>query len=214
MRYYVVSDIHGFCAELKQTLRKAGYFVDSKPHKLVLLGDLLDRGEEALEMEEFILTLMKRDELILIRGDHEDLFEEFVTGHWQRDFLTFVASGTYDSTLQLTDYTNYRVLRDVKRFFAEARESDFYRRILPAMRDYYETRNHVFVHGSLPGRTMEDGGTDWRNAPKSAWAKARRTNGADTAQTVCEGKTIIRDRKCGAVNVLVLEDEEFDMAQT
>ena len=125
MRYYVVSDIHGFCVELKQALRKAGYFVDSGPHKLVLLGDLLDRGEEALEMEEFILTLMKRDELILIRGDHEDLFEEFVTGHWQRDFLTFVASGTYDSTLQLTDYTNYRVLRDVKRFLRRPGRATF-----------------------------------------------------------------------------------------
>ena len=85
MRYYVVSDIHGFCAELKQTLRKAGYFEDSEPHKLVLLGDPLDRGEEALEMEEFILTLMKRDELILIPAITRICSRNSISTSWRRN---------------------------------------------------------------------------------------------------------------------------------
>ena len=43
-----------------------------------MVGDLMDRGKEALQMQDFILDLLIRDEIILIRGNHEDLFEEFL----------------------------------------------------------------------------------------------------------------------------------------
>jgi metallophosphoesterase superfamily enzyme len=41
---------------------------------IVICGDLFDRGKEAEELQKYILDLMDRDEGILIRGNHEDLF--------------------------------------------------------------------------------------------------------------------------------------------
>ena len=76
MKYYVTSDIHGFYTPLRDVLTRAGYFEDVEPHKLVIAGDLFDRGGEALELQDFILSLMERDEVILVRGNHEDLFAD------------------------------------------------------------------------------------------------------------------------------------------
>ena len=59
MRYYVVADIHGFYNELVEALNEAGYFNDVTPHKLVVCGDLFDRGKQAKELQSFILDLMK-----------------------------------------------------------------------------------------------------------------------------------------------------------
>ena len=78
MKYYVVSDVHGYFSLMKQALQEKGFFDDKEPHKLILCGDMLDRGEEALEMQEFMLDLLHKDELIFVRGNHEDLMIEML----------------------------------------------------------------------------------------------------------------------------------------
>lgn len=79
MRYYVVSDVHGFYTPLIQALTDAGFFDDTEPHKLIVLGDLMDCGRDAVKIQDFILEQMEKDAVILIRGNHEDLFESLVT---------------------------------------------------------------------------------------------------------------------------------------
>ena len=46
MKYYVTADVHGYFTELKTALAEQGFFEDTEPHKLVILGDLYDRGTE------------------------------------------------------------------------------------------------------------------------------------------------------------------------
>ena len=60
MKYYVTADPHGYHTILKQALTESGFFSDAEPHKLIILGDLFDRGAEACELQEFVLDLMKR----------------------------------------------------------------------------------------------------------------------------------------------------------
>ena len=45
MKYYVTADIHGFYPEFHKALDEAGYFTDPEPHKLIILGDIFDRGQ-------------------------------------------------------------------------------------------------------------------------------------------------------------------------
>ena len=104
MRYYVTTDIHGFYTPLIAALTKAGFFADSAPHKLVILGDLFDRGKEALELQTFLSELLDQDKVILIRGNHEDLFEELVTIDTGLPYRHHVDNGTYDTALQLTGF--------------------------------------------------------------------------------------------------------------
>ena len=90
MKYYVTSDVHGFYTPLREALTNAGYFDDDVPHKLLIAGDLFDRGGEATALQDFILDLMDRDAVILIRGNHEDLYEELVPWkkRWRRSTCT------------------------------------------------------------------------------------------------------------------------------
>ncbi len=193
MRYYVAADVHGFYTILRQALTDAGYFRDERPHRLVLLGDLLDRGEEAREMQSFVLRLMEEDAVILVRGNHEDLFQALVTEDRGLPCRHHVHNGTFDTAMQLTGFTSGMAAQNFA-FALAARATPFYREIIPATVDYYETARYVFVHGWIPC-AYEDGAygyrADWRRASPEEWARARWFNGMDAAQTCAEEKTIL-----------------------
>lgn len=73
MKYYVVSDVHGYYSHLKKALEEAGFFEEKEPCILIVCGDLLDRGWEAKELIEFMIQLLKEGKLIYILGNHEEL---------------------------------------------------------------------------------------------------------------------------------------------
>ena len=194
MKYYVLSDIHGFYTLFQKTLRESGYFDDREEKRLLLLGDLFDRGEEALAMQECILELMEQREVILVRGNHEDLFRELVTSDHGRPLRHHVQNGTYDTLEQLTGLTGYSW--NANRQLASAgRETPLYTRIIPAMLDYYETKNYIFTHGWIPCQSWYGGlayDPDWREADSAAWREARWTNPMEAARTAKpEGKTVV-----------------------
>ena len=74
MKYYVVSDIHGYYTYLEQALKNAGFFDEKEPCKLIVCGDLLDRGPEAKALVDFMIRLLEEDKLVYILGNHEDYF--------------------------------------------------------------------------------------------------------------------------------------------
>ena len=194
MKYYVTADIHGFCSLFTNALTDAGYFKDKEPHKLIILGDLFDRGEEAVRLQDCILDFIEKDEVILIKGNHEDLFEEFVTVDEGLPYRHHLHNGTFDTALQLTGYDIPKASRRNLEFAEAAKNTPYYRQIIPSMRDYYETENHVFVHGWIPCINDSSGYSaisDWRNSSKSEWRNARWCNGMDACKTMTEEKTVV-----------------------
>lgn len=129
MRYYVVSDIHGYYTQMKSALEKAGFFSDTTPHKLIMLGDLFDRGHEAKQLQQFILEQMEQDKIILIRGNHEDLFVELVTTDAGMPYSYHKSNGTYDTALQLTGFDP--VMASIRHYdFADAaKDTPFTKRL-------------------------------------------------------------------------------------
>ncbi len=208
MKYYIVSDVHGFYSELIAVLTEKGFFEDKEPHKLVICGDILDRGEEALKMQKFILDLIDKDEVILIRGNHEDLAVELLenapdyfknavralTSHHARN-------GTIDTFIQLTGLPLSFRVRNTKNFVEKAKETPYVQTIIPAMIDYFETKNYIFVHGWIPCREANSSNIgkcyfykpNWRKASKEEWEKARWYNGmmCHNQGVLEEGKTIV-----------------------
>lgn len=73
IKYFVVSDVHSFYSILKNTLNKKG-FNKERGDVLVVNGDLFDRGEESVELFEFVKSL--GDNFIYVRGNHEDLLSD------------------------------------------------------------------------------------------------------------------------------------------
>ena len=190
-----ISDVHGYYTQMKSALEKAGFFSDTTPHKLILLGDLFDRGHEAKQLQQFILEQMEQDKIILIRGNHEDLFVELVTTDAGMPYSYHKSNGTYDTALQLTGFDP--VMASIRHYdFADAaKDTPFYKEIIPAMLDYFETEHYVFTHGWIPSVPNRDKSysyiSSWREAGREQWNQARWFNGMDAAQTADENKTIV-----------------------
>ena len=94
MKYCVTANPHSYYAIIKHTLTESGFFSDTEPHKLIILGDLFERGAEACELQEFVLDLMEKDQIIMIKGNHEDLFVELVTEDHGIAYRHHVTNGT------------------------------------------------------------------------------------------------------------------------
>jgi serine/threonine protein phosphatase 1 len=77
MREFVMGDIHGACKAMRQCLQRAAF--DYKNDRLIQLGDIVDRQAGVFECVE---ELLKIKHLIVVRGNHDDWFDEFCqTGH-------------------------------------------------------------------------------------------------------------------------------------
>jgi serine/threonine protein phosphatase 1 len=189
MKFYVLSDVHGFYTETVEALEEKGYFTDEEPHKLIICGDILDRGEEAVKMQEFILEERKKGNLILIKGNHEDLMEEFVDNLeiWMTPNLLYThhwSNGTVETVLQLTGMSLNEIYTVPKAGRLRMQNSPLFKKIIPSMLNYYETKNYIFVHGWIPctayGLRYPEQflyQPDWRNARKEEWEAARWYNG-------------------------------------
>ena len=195
MRYYVTADVHGFYTKLHEALESAGYFDDPEPHRLIILGDIFDRGGEAVRMQEFILQLLADDAVTLVRGNHEDLFEELVTKDEGLPVRHHESNGTYGTALQLTGFDTTSAKNSNMDFAAQARKTPYYRQIIPATVDWYETEHYIFVHGWIPCDHGADGGYTydpaWRQAGPEEWRRARWYHGPDAVRTCREDKTIL-----------------------
>ena len=193
MRYYVTADVHGFYTQLHRALEAAGYYADPEPHRLIILGDLFDRGREARELQSFVLELMEEDGLILVRGNHEDLFEELLLADKGRPLPHHLSNGTYDTALQLTGVDRETAEEHPLLLVDAGRQTPYYRQIIPASVDWYETESAVFVHGWIPCERAPRGyryDPEWRSADHWAWKNARWINGMDAAQSCMEPKTV------------------------
>ena len=206
MRYYVVADIHGFYSELIIALTEKGFFKDENPHKLIVCGDLFDRGQEAFKLQEFIIDLMKKDEVILIRGNHEDLILKLVNDYhrWMVEPVVYTAhwsNGTVGTVMQLTGMDLQEITINAKAMKMRMENTPFFKKILPAMVNYFETEHYIFVHGWISCNASGYGGvasnfsynSEWRNADYIDWDFARWYNGIEAAnQGVIEpNKTIV-----------------------
>ncbi len=226
MRYYVVADIHGFYTPLITALKEKGFFEDSNPHKLVVCGDLFDRGDEAEEVQRFIVDLIKRDLVILIRGNHEDLMEELVENleEWMNEDIIYSHhwhNRTPQTIFQLTHTDLDEAVIQPKKLRLKMQNTPFFKTILPTMKDYYETEKYIFVHGWIPADGV--GGNrpqyfypigHWRESGQARWREARWFNGmlAASCGVTEPGKTIVCGHWHASYGHAILEGKgtEFD----
>ena len=190
--YFVVSDVHGYYDILKKSLKKAGFNLKNKEHKLIVCGDLFDRGLESIELLNFIQKLLKQDRFIYIRGNHEDLFLECYDEMKSMDGLFVNPIHYHNGTV-----STYNQLL--------GRHDEYINLINNVAKDYFEFDNYIFVHGWIPVIVNDDlpvhyardrrfsFNIDWRNASKEDWDAARWINGMEAAKKgiIEPGKTIV-----------------------
>lgn len=76
-KYFAISDVHSFYKPMKKALDMAGYDKDDPSHVLIILGDVFDRGPDTMDVYRFLRSIPE-DRLILVRGNHEDCYEELL----------------------------------------------------------------------------------------------------------------------------------------
>lgn len=226
MKYYVVSDVHGFYSYMRAALKSAGFFEDTVPHKLIVCGDMFDRGWQARMMQKFMLELLHKDELIFVRGNHEDLLLELINcfddyfDDIRGGYSHHIHNGTWSTALQLAGLSEEMALCDPEKFIQRVKASATFTELIPASRNYFETENHIFVHGWIPcitenlpahyrrGRTYQFN-PDWRNGTDKDWSLARWFNGMELAhfQKIIEpGKKIVCGHWHASYGHSVIED--------
>ena len=74
---FVIGDIHGGLKALVQVLERANI---SKNDTLIFLGDFVDGWSESPAVLDFLITLEKTHNCIFIKGNHDDLLLQWLTG--------------------------------------------------------------------------------------------------------------------------------------
>lgn len=163
MKFYVVADVHGFYDLMIKALTEKGYFEDTEPHKLVICGDLFDRGSQSKELEKFVVDLLEKDEVILIRGNHEDLMLDLVNRLGEYvvrgiEHTHHYRNRTVRTLMDLTRCSLGKIKQQPDVVAEKMRATPFLKKIIPAMLDFYETKSYIFVHGWIPCHASGYGG--------------------------------------------------------
>ena len=135
-RILAIGDIHGCLDKLISLMD----IIDIDPEKdtLVFIGDYIDRGAQSKGVVDYLLELVERQErVILLKGNHEQMFELYLSG---KDRLTFLANGG-DATLRSYGMDLHS---------AEAnRIPNAHIRFFDKLRLCHETDQYIFVHAGL-----------------------------------------------------------------
>jgi len=147
MSIYVIGDIHGCLGHLERLLEEVN--PDLSRDRLVFVGDYIDRGLCSRGVVEYLVRLKARhpgDRIICLKGNHEAMFLDFLTG---KDRELFLFNGGR-STLREYWGENWQNLKELR---LPPEHEIFFRELLP----FYETPEYFFVHaGVKPGVPLHE----------------------------------------------------------
>ena len=210
--YFVVSDTHSFFDATLKALKEKGFEQNNPQHKIILCGDLFDRGPQTKELFNFVKSL--EDRFIYIRGNHEDLLEDCVADivSGRRIGSHHFGNGTVKTTAAFCnmfewDITDPRRSEEIKQHVFTSMQPvlEF---ISAKAVNYAELGNFIFVHGWVPtinqnlsvfdDKPLKLAPREWWDdqedySSRDVWKEARWTNGMKAWHDGCKipGKTIV-----------------------
>ena len=145
-KYFIVSDIHGNYDELLSSLEEKKFDPKNPKHILISLGDAIDRGPKNKEVITFLNNLSHK---ILIRGNHEDLFQDLIN----RNGIPLpndISNKTIETFLELhnLEIKDLDLIIEGKMTLPKINEE--WIKYNKSCIDYYETNQYIFVHGWIP----------------------------------------------------------------
>ena len=152
-KYFLFSDVHAMYDKLMTALLDAGFEIDNPNHIVVSLGDMLDRGDQGHEVILFLESMIKRERILGVIGNHDMFLLDLMHGDYQNTFFNIQYNG-FDKTVDLVNKPEYYGIYNSANTFKEvAYEFDkryySYVRWLESLPHYLEFDNHVLVHGAI-----------------------------------------------------------------
>lgn len=184
LKYFCSADIHSFFDEWIIALRNKGFDLKNPNHKIIVCGDLFDRGNQSIECFELMKMLINQNRAIYVKGNHEDLFLDAVIdikrGHIHNHHCS---NGTIRTIANMMECSEYDILCGCydRLKFKDVTDNllDF---ITKHCVDYFELGKTVFVHGWVPTTITSDKDhttcvhKNWRDG---GWREARWENGME-----------------------------------
>ncbi len=136
-KLFAVGDIHGCFEKLSALMDKIN--IDFQKDMLIFLGDYVDRGPASFEVVEYLIDLKKKhaDNIIFLKGNHEELFLDYLDGKNRLVFLSNGGQKTIES--YMSNHKNKDknpVPKDHISFFQ-------------SLELFYATDDYIFVHAGL-----------------------------------------------------------------
>lgn len=158
MKYFCVSDIHGHYDILVGSLKDKGWDPDNMSHKLIVIGDMVDRGPQNKKVLEFVYTLLKGNKAILIMGNHDVFLLDFFKGIFNKTTFNFKYNGHKETINQLLGYevSNDSSFKEEQKELLE--KYPHFHEMLERAPYFYEAGKYIFVHGGVDASLK-----DWRN---------------------------------------------------
>ncbi|MDY6990488.1 MAG: metallophosphoesterase family protein [Thermodesulfobacteriota bacterium] len=135
-RVFAIGDIHG-CFDKLVSLMKI-IDIDLKRETLVFIGDYVDRGPQSKEVVDYLIDLAQQESrLVFLKGNHEQMLQDYLTGADRLGFLYNGGEATLESYVKSKDQSETSLV--------PLRHLEFF----DNLRLYYETEDYIFVHGGL-----------------------------------------------------------------
>jgi serine/threonine protein phosphatase 1 len=157
--YYAIGDVHGEVDKLDDLLHRIREDAMQRkaPHKLVFLGDLIDRGPDSRRVVARVMHLAASENAVALRGNHEELMlhaydktESIGVYHWAMNggdetiWSYEAANGPADDWRTAIDKDHIAWLRGLPTLWRD------------------EARRIAFVHGGIDPHTFPECGDDLR----------------------------------------------------
>lgn len=161
---YAMSDIHGQYDLFEKRIEQIRPFLLRGDNKLILLGDYIDRGNKSYECLRLACDLemeFGRDKVVVLKGNHEVWFEEFLFLNedvWLTEDKDFFTSGTFLSKEQLKEL-DVLSNREARIEYVKKCIKEEHKELLAWMRKlrlFYETDIQIFVHAGVDEEIPEE----------------------------------------------------------
>ena len=135
-RIFVIGDIHGCFDKLRALMDKIP--INFKRDQLIFIGDYIDRGSRSIEVVDYLIDLKKRvPGIIFLKGNHEDMLENYLDG---TDRFTYLLNGGQQT---LDNYLNRP--NNPSKYPVPSTHLEFFN----SLHLYYQTDDYIFVHAGL-----------------------------------------------------------------
>lgn len=140
MRTIIIGDIHGCYREYKDLLKKVHY--NKNKDRLILLGDLMDRGPRSYEMLQWAIRWKEEnpESFFMVRGNHEQMIVE-----QEKDLDTRLIWRVVGKGATLRSFSKYKDHME-----------DYIPWITENMPLYYEAEGIRCVHAAIQQEDFED----------------------------------------------------------
>ncbi|MEH7388470.1 metallophosphoesterase family protein [Bacillus sp. JJ1521] len=144
-RLLVISDIHGCLVHFNALLKKANF--RPSEDKLILLGDYVDRGPNSKEVIERVSHMVKNENVIALRGNHDQRFLDVILTRKTELYDKFLKYGGLETLKSYYPNAQNESIDHVLNIIID--KYSHHIEFLKASRLYYEEEQFLFVHAGI-----------------------------------------------------------------